>query len=297
MKHLCHCSLLILLCSCFVKSNAQVPVSLWDNAGNTKHALQKKGRNVYKQVKQLRTHLEQWGMDSAFNYGVAVGPKLNSNGWTAFIVYQKRISRRQTAIWQFSFSEVKHEKEIKQQRENTAYPALGNSSPFIFGKINNVYQLQLGYGREYLLLPGVMEGNLSLGLRVQAGFSLASLKPYYLKLIYEVHNPDERLWVQEEKYSEANAEKFLNTGYILGKSKWKEGFNGTKYIPGFYFDGAVTLEALKNNSFIKTVSLGANLSIHTEALELVAGNKAFPWATNLYVSLALGKKWSNRSKR
>jgi hypothetical protein len=87
------------------------------------------------------------------------------------------------SLFQLDFSEVKHEKQVKQQREPIAFLKLGPSSPFVFGKINNVYLLHLGHDREFLLLPGVLEGNIGVSIRVQAGVSLAMLKPYYLKLI------------------------------------------------------------------------------------------------------------------
>ena len=61
---------------------------------------------------------------------------------------------------------------MKQQRDNTTYPELGPSSAYVFGKVNNLYELQLGYGREYVILPGALEGNMSIWLRLQAGVSL-----------------------------------------------------------------------------------------------------------------------------
>jgi hypothetical protein len=53
----------------------------------------------------------------------------------------------------------------------------------VFGKINNLYTLQIGCSKEQLLLPGVVEGNLSVSFRYGGGFCLALLKPYYLKVV------------------------------------------------------------------------------------------------------------------
>lgn len=283
------CMLLWLLLP--LMSRAQRESNLWNNvksapkrAGNT---LQKGG----KKIKKWKDHLQQWGLDADYNHGFALGAHLNSNGWTGLVYYQRRIDRTKSHFFQLSFSEVKHEKQVKQERTNTAFPELGAGSPFVFGKINNLYLLQLGHGREFLILPGILDGNLSVSLRAQAGFSLAMLKPYYLKLVYLEFNPDQHAYVQEEKYSEANDEKFLNSSFILGASKWKQGLGEMTYVPGAYADVAIAIEPIRNKTFIKTVTLGGNFSIHSKSLEIMAHQKAYPWQACLYAGLSLGKRW------
>jgi len=273
-------------------AGAQSNNNVWNeakkSAGQTKQKVQRTGSRL----KQFKTHLEQWGLDTSYKQGIAIGARLNSTGWTGLLYYQRRKSRTQNHFYQLSFTEVKHEKQIKQQRQNLAYPGLGNSAAFIFGKINNAYLLQLGYGREMLLLPGVLDGNMTISLRWQAGLSVAALKPYYLKLIYIDYTPDEQAHVQEEKYNETTSEKFLNPGYILGASKWKKGLNDINWIPGAYADVAIAIEPLKNKSFIKTVTLGCNVSIHTQQLEIMAQQPAHSWTASVYAGLSLGKRWA-----
>jgi len=287
------CVFLLLLCSGIApllhaqKSNG----GLWDQVKKSPSEVGKKAAKTGSRIKKFKNHLQQWGLDTAYSHGLAAGARLNSNGWTGLLFYQKRISRTQSHFFQLAFSEVKHEKQVKQQRDNIAYPALGPAAPYVFGKINNLYLLQLGHGREFLLLPGVLEGNISISMRFQAGLSLAMLKPYYLKLVYVDYTPDEQARISEEKYSAANSEKFLNTGYILGASKWKKGLDELTYVPGGYADAALVIEPLKNKSFIKTVTLGAHFSIHSRNLEIMADQQAYPWAGSLYVGLSVGKRW------
>lgn len=277
---------------CCSIANAQNNHSaLWDNVKKTPQQGQKKVQKTGSSLKKFKTHLEKWGLDSNYNHGLAIGARLNSTGWTGLIYYQRRISRTQSHFFQLAFSEIKHEKQIRQQRNNTTYLELGNASPFIFGKINNVYQVQLGHGREMLLLPGLLEGNLSISLRLQAGFSLAMLKPYYLKLIYIDYTPDEHAYVLEEKYTAANQEQFLKAGSILGAAKWKKGLNEMTYLPGGYADAAIVIEPLKNKTFIKTVTLGCQFTMQSGKLEIMAHQKSYPWNACLYAGLQLGKRW------
>lgn len=265
--------------------------NIWNGANKVAAKGRREVNSTATKIRKFKNHLQTWGLDSNYKRGLALGVRLNSSGYTGLLYYQLRKSRTQNNFWQLSFSEIKHEKQIKQVRQNKAYPELGNATPFIFGKINNAYQVQLGYGHEYLVLPGVLEGNLSVSLRLQGGFSLAMLKPYYLKLIYVDFNPDEYAYVQEEKYTEINKDQFLNATKILGASKWKEGLGEMKYIPGAYVDAAVAIEPIKNKSFIKTVTLGCNISFQTKQLEIMADQKVYQWSACLYVGLSIGKRW------
>jgi hypothetical protein len=255
---------------------------------------QQKTQQTSNTIKNWKQHLQQWGMDSNYSHALAVGGRLNGNGWSGLVYYQRKINRWQSHFFQLSFSEVKHEKQIKQERTNTTWPELGSGSPYVFGKINNLYTLQLGHGREFLLLPGLLEGNMNISLRMQAGVALAMLKPYYLKLAYVTYDTTgtvQSAVVQEEKYSEQNADKFLNTGYILGASKWSKGLNEITYVPGGFADAAIVVEPLKNKTFIKTITIGANFAFYSKELTIMAAQKAKPYTATVFVGLSLGKRW------
>jgi hypothetical protein len=263
----------------------------WDAASVSKQNIGKQFSKKQSAVKSWKDHLQQWGLDSNYNHSLAVGGKLNTNGWSGLAYYQKRDNRTTAHFFQLSFSEIKHDKQIKQQQSNTAFPQLGASSPYVFGKTSNLYTLQLGYGKEYLLLPGLLEGNMSISLRVQGGFSLAMLKPYYLKLIYVAYDSGQTATLHEEKYSNQNADKFLNTGSILGASEWSKGLGEITYVPGAFADAAIAIEPLKNKTFIKTITIGGNFTFYSKNLPIMAETKSYPWQASFYVGLSIGKRW------
>lgn len=259
---------------------------------------QQKTQQAGNTIKNWKNHLQCWGMDSNYNHALAVGGRLNGNGWSGLVYYQRKINSWQSHFFQLSFSEIRHEKQVKQERTNKAWPELGSGSPYVFGKINNLYTLQLGHGREFLILPGLLEGNMNISLRLQAGVALAMLKPYYLKLAYVTYDTTSAVQtavVQEEKYSDENAEKFLNTGYILGASKWSKGLNEITYAPGGFADAAIVIEPLKNKTFIKTVTIGANFAFYSKDLTIMAEQKAKPYTATVFVGLSLGKRWAGRN--
>lgn len=281
-------SILILL---LINSSALGQDTWWQQQSK---AVSKKTRLNNYTLKNWKSHLQQWGMDENYNHALAIGGRLNGNGWTGLLYYQRKINRWQSHFFQLSFSEVKDEKQIKQERSNTAWPRLGSGLPYVFGKINNLYTLQLGHGREFLLLPGLLEGNMNISLRLQAGLALAMLKPYYLKLAYVTYDTTgavQTATAREEKYSDQNTEKFLNTGYILGASKWSKGLDEINYAPGGFADAAIVMEPLKNKTLIKTVTIGASFAFYTKDLTVMADQKSAPYTATVFVGLSIGKRW------
>ena len=211
----------------------QAQSSVWDTGKDVKKAAADKTDKTTHKLKDFKKHLQQWGLDSNYNHGFLVGGKANSNGWSGNVYYQIRNSRTRSTLWQLSFSEIKHEKQAKQTGQASAFPQLGSPTPFIFGKINNLYTLQLGFAKEHLLLPAILEGNLSVSFLYGGGFSLAMLKPYYLKLVYvDYASANDSAYVEQQKYSTANSAKFLNNGSILGAAKWSKGLDDIDYVPG-----------------------------------------------------------------
>ena len=270
------------------------PAGIWSAARGGKSigdAKQKVSKKV-SGLKAWKKHLQQWGLDTSYRHSLSAGGRLNSDGWSGAIIYANRTLANRLAIWQLSFSEVKEEKETKQQGTNGGFAELGNSSPYIFGKINNLYLLKLGYGREKTLLPAVLDGNVSIGFRWNGGVSLAMLKPYYLKLIYaDLSTAPASAVAQEEQYSESNKDRFLNSGLILGRGGWSKGLSEMQYLPGAYAEAAITIMPRKTKAFIQTVTLGVSGSIYTTNLSLLAQVKSNPWEAMLFAGIEIGKRW------
>lgn len=242
-------------------------------------------------LKKWKDHISNWGLDDSYNHQFALGGKLNSNGWSGCAYYYKRIDKTQLSVWQLSFSEIKHEKQVKQKRSNNAYPQLGESTPFVYGKVNNLYTLQLGYGRQQLLLPCVVDGNLSVGFRYGGGFSLALLKPYYLRLVYNTTSDPSSAYVKEESMTNENTEKFLTSNQNIGASKWNKGLDETKPIPGAFLEAAVVIEPANSKLLVQTITLGLNAGFYSKSLPIMAEVKSYPWQASLFAGIALGKRW------
>lgn len=266
--------------------------NLWNNAKDKSKKTAQKLDKGKKGLKKWKDHIANWGMDDSYNHQFAIGGKLNSNGWSGCLYYLKKTSKTKLDVWSLSFSEIKHEKQVKQQRENVLYPQFGPATPYVYGKINNLYTLQLGYSKQLLLLPGVVDGNLSVSFRYGGGLSLSLLKPYYLRLVYVDYNdPNAVPVLKEEIYSEVNAEMFLTPNSNIGASKWSKGLDETKLIPGVFIETGAVIEPAKNKFFIETITIGVSGAYYARPLPIMAELKAYRLQASVFVGLSLGKKW------
>lgn len=269
---------------------ALAQTSVWETPKNAANIVSKQATKTVGTLQRWKNHLTQWGLDSNYKHYVGAGLHLNTNGIGGLIEYKQHVSTGKYNYIQLTFAEVKHEKQVKQEVANTSYPELGQATPFVYGKINNLYQLQLGIGREQLLLPSVLDGNISISFRCDIGVSVAMLKPYYLRLIHVDYIPVQVASMREQKYSDDNG-LFLQRGSILGASKWSKGLDEIQFIAGCYINGACILEPAKNKIFVQTVAFGGQFALYPRKLSIMAERDSYPFAGCLYVELSLGKRW------
>ncbi|UOE51302.1 hypothetical protein MTO98_09450 [Mucilaginibacter sp. SMC90] len=280
-----------LLCLLLHSSKSLAQQGVWDGGKEQLLKVKEAGNKNVNAVKQWKKHAEKWGLDSNYNYAFSLSGRLNTNGWSGGVQYVHGQKHHNKTIWQLYFSEIKHEKEIKQQGQASSYNDLGKTSPYIFGKINNAYTLQLGFGKEQMLFPALMDGNMSVSFRYIAGPALALLKPYYLKLIYVDYFPEPVAHLQSEKYSAGNDSHFMQPGTILGKDSWSKGLSEIKYLPGLFAECYFIIEPDRPKAFIKAVSIGGNVAFYSSKISIMADKKAYPYQASFFVGLSLGKRW------
>jgi hypothetical protein len=283
--------LIVVFCCLLIGSQTFAQQGVWDGGKEQLLKVKDAGNKNVKKIKQWKSYAEKWGLDSNFNYALAISGRLNTNGWSGGIQFIHQKKHQNRTIYQVLFSEIKHEKEIKQQGTEGTFGNLGKTSPYIFGKINNAYTLQLGFGKEQVLFPSIMDGNMSLSIRYLAGPSLAMLKPYYLKLIYVDYFPNPVARIQSEKYSVDNDSHFMQPGDVLGKDSWSKGLGQIKYIPGAFAECYFVIEPDRPKAFIKSVYVGGNVAFYSSKIEIMADKKAYPYEASFFVGLSLGKRW------
>ena len=151
----------------------------------------------------------------------SVDLRLHENG--ASIAYNsgKVKSYHTTKYYHLELGFTKDEREKTQSKISR----LNRTGSYAFGKINSLINVRGGIGVKKYLSEKEKKNGLAVGYTYQIGPSLALLKPYYLDLLY-VQNTDERqeVTIRSERYTEENADKFLDVGSINSRSSFFRGF-------------------------------------------------------------------------
>lgn len=221
---------------------------------------------------------------------LAFSAGLHTNGYILGLHYGLLRSPKQTLFFQLDFQEVKNPKEYKK-----TYDLLRRTSntpkTFIYGKRNNLYNLNLSVGQRQYLTQKNARG-ISIGWLYALGASLGILKPYYLDLVYI--NDDTSQSIRSESYSEENRARFLDPFFVDGSSGPAYGWNDVSLAGGGRLKLALLLDWGAAGETQKSVELGAMLDFNFQRLPLLVeteelrNNVAY---FNIYATVQLGRRW------
>ncbi len=283
---------LLLLLICFQAPSsrcfAQVK-DVWKNLNEKQEkALQQKEKKT-RQLKGWVKQAKEWGLDNTYKHELSLGANLHTNGVGGHLRYARNRKNASQDIWLLQVLSVQHEKEIRQQRKGTSFRELGPFRPYNFGKINSILNLQLGYGKEQVLLPSIINENISIYGSLVGGASIILQKPVYLNLIHT--DAGGTYFIQSERHSSQNEALFLNNSRILGADKWSKGLGEARIIPGLFLEPALIFVPAKNKAFIQKVYIGGNVAWHLRSVEIMALHKSLPVQASFFVGVGFGKRW------
>lgn len=265
------------------------PKEVWKNLNEKQEqALQQKEKKT-RQLKSWVKQAREWGLDNSYTHELSLGLNLHTNGVGGHLRYATNKKSTQQDIWLLQVRALQHEKEIRQQRKGTAFRELGTFKPYSFGKINSILDLQLGYGKEQILLPSIINENISIYSSLVGGASIILQKPVYLNLIHT--DSAGTYFVRSERYSPQNEALFLNNSRILGADKWSKGLGEARIIPGLFLEPALVFVPAKNKAFIQKVYIGGNIAWHLRAAAFMALHKSRPVQASFFVGIGFGKRW------
>lgn len=277
----------VLICSLFFLPHIVLGQNTsWSSSQNQLKKLKNekvKSTQFFQTVNHQNTH---------FEHGISLKGELSTQGWGLKTNYYLNKNNSKNHLFSFSFAEIKHEKEISQKNNsNLIHSNKKNRNSYIFGKINNVYILNFGLGKEVVLFPLVFSSQNEVKITYQGGLSVCLLKPYYLKILDPSSFNNETLKFNSVKYDETLDNYFLDPFYILESDKWIKGVNETKLVPGLFADISAQLGSSNNNKIIKGASTGINCSIFPKRIPIMALQKSYFFQIQCYISFELGWRW------
>lgn len=227
---------------------------------------------------------------------MSVGFRLNSDGWSFLVnrgFIKTEAERLHTAVLWFDISEKKNPKEYRTMNDNFAVVNPGEIKPmsYKYGKINNFYQVKIGYGNSRPISGILDRKSVTVNWVYNAGLSLGLLKPYYLDILV----PEGNVYVRQfAKYSEENRAYFLdlnNQGTIVGGSDFTRGISEIKLRPGlalrsgFYFDYRTSRKSFMG------VEIGASAELYTQKIPIMVTSSSSATFFNIYADFRFGKRW------
>lgn len=192
--------------------------------------------------------------------------QLRTNGFGFFFEKGKMKSQRNAFVYSIDFTEIKHPKEDKLPNGTGGF-SFGN--PYIYGKINNFYQLGLGVGQQRIIGQKGNKNGVAVSLVYKGGLSLGLLRPYYIEV-------DENGLSHTIKYS-PETDSLFKFGFILGGGGLGKGWNEIKLKPGVYAKSALRFDFGRFNEVVSGVEVGVSAEFYSEKIPimLLQKNKQF----------------------
>jgi hypothetical protein len=207
------------------------------------------------------------------------GFQFRTNGYGGFYELGRMKSNRKTNIYRIDITEIKHPKEQKLQRDGLPF-----SNQFVYGKVNNFYQVTLGFGQQYILGQKGNKNGVAVSAIYNGGLAIGLLRPYYL----EVEDPGagENKII---KYSLADSSLFLGPT-IIGTAGFGKGWNEIKIKPGAFLKTALRFDYGRFNEVVSGLEVGLSAEFYASKIPQMVAQKERQLFVQGYVSILFGRR-------
>ena len=216
-----------------------------------------------------------------YNKQGAFGIRLNTDGYGIFYEHGKYKSLAVTNLWWISLDERKDPKEQKVSNTDGFFQ-IGN--PFVYGKINNFYQLKVGIGQQRLIGGKDVKNGVAVSAIYGGGVSAGLVKPYYINI-----TNDSTHETRDVKYSPETDNVFRN-GPINGGSGFGKGFNELSFVPGVHARVALRFDYGHFNELLSAIEAGVNAQYYTKDVQMMIDQPGKKFFFNAYVAIVFGKR-------
>lgn len=209
------------------------------------------------------------------------GAQARSNGYGIFYEMGRMKTNRKTNIYRVDFTEIKHQKENKVQTSN-GFIFFGN--PFIYGKVNNFYQLTLAFGQQHMLGQKGNKNGVAVSAIYNGGLTLGLLRPYYLEVIDPISGDNKDI-----KYTPADSAVFLGPT-IIGSSGIGKGWGEIKVKPGLFAKTALRFDYGRFNESVQGLEIGLSGEFYAQKIPIMARQKDSRFFLQAYVAILFGRR-------
>lgn len=216
--------------------------------------------------------------------------RLHENGGSIAYNSGKIKSYNKTNYYHLELGYTKDPREKNQSKISQT----GRSGSFAYGKINSLINVRFGVGSKHYLSEKQKRKGLAVGYTYEIGPSLALLKPYYLDLEYVIVENDQKFaLIRSEKYSEENADIFLNEDFIRGRSGFFKGFDELSIRAGIQGKLGAHFAMGAFDKHVKAFETGIMFDIFATKIPILLETEEIsnkPYFIRLYMNLQLGAR-------
>lgn len=242
------------------------------NKNEKKEARRKK---ISELIKQAEEGVLVYSRQSIFGF------QFRTNGYGAYFELGRMKTNRRTNIYRLDITEIKHSKEEKLQGAGVIF---GN--PFIYGKVNNFYQVTLGFGQQYILGQKGNKNGVAVSAVYNGGLALGLLKPYYL----EVQNASGSGENEVIKYTGDNKDVFLGSTGIVGSGGFGKGWNELSVKPGAFVKTALRFDYGRFNEVVNGLEIGLSGEFYSSKIPIMLDQKDKQFFIQGYISILFGRR-------
>lgn len=185
------------------------------------------------------------------------GIQLRTNGYGAFYEMGFMKTNRKTNIFRLDISEIKDPREEKLFGGSFPF-----GSPFVYGKINYLYPVSLGFGQQYIFGQKGNKNGVAVSGIYTAGITLGLLRPYYVVVQDAVNNE------KTIKYTPEDSAAFLNGPY-LSRGGFGKGWGEIKVKPGAFAKVAMRFDWGRFNETVSGMEIGMSLDYYTSDMPIL----------------------------
>ena len=149
--------------------------------------------------------------------------------------------------WEIDMANIRHPKEVKLQSQ--IY--FSSNRSFVYGKLNGLYTIRFGYGRDKILVDKTDRGTISISWITMGGPSFGLLKPVFL----EVYKDDPGA-PQAQIYTERYDPEIHNYVDINGQAPFFTGIEKTSLRMGLYLKTGFAFDFHLSDKKITTIEVG-----------------------------------------
>ena len=219
----------------------------------------------------------------------AVDLTIHTNGFAIGMNFGKIQTYYKTKYFHVNLGVLKHPKEYRQPVNfQSGTSAIRSNSSFTYGKKNNLIVARAGYGVKRYFSEKAKRKGVAVGISYEGGASLGVLKPYFLELSRLEGDGTEKIVV--EKYSDENADEFLNISSIQGSGPFFKGFGNISIAPGFHGKIAMHFSLGAFDQFVRAVEVGIMMDGYFRKMPIMLIDRNQSIFLNAYLTVQLGKR-------